>query len=92
MEHSSKASERRRRQSRAGRKENEKRECQGEKGRENLLKKEEEEKKHFCWVEEKQPWKLNQTKTKTRGRTKEVPMSTYKEPVQFFSLLCLLGL
>lgn len=97
MEHSSKASERRRyrRQSHAGRKENEKRDCQGEKGRENLLKKEEEEEKknkHFCWVEEKQPWKLNQTKTKTRGRTKEVPMSTYKEPVQFFSLLCLLGL
>lgn len=47
MEHSSKASERRRyrRQSHAGRKENEKRDCQGEKGRENLLKKEEEEKK-----------------------------------------------
>ena len=39
------------------------------------------ERKHFCWMEEKQPWKLHQKKTKTRGRTKEVPMSTYKEPV-----------
>lgn len=49
MEHSSKESERwrYRRQSHAGRKENEKQECQGEKGRENLLKKEEEEKKTF---------------------------------------------
>lgn len=50
------------------------------------------ERKHFCWMGEKQPWKLRQKKTKTRGRTKEVPISIHKEPVQFFSLLCLLGL
>lgn len=50
------------------------------------------ERKHFCWMGEKQPWKLHQKKTKSRGRTKEVPMSAHKEPVHFFSLLCLLGL
>lgn len=50
------------------------------------------EKKHFCRMGQKQPWKLHQKETKSRVRTKEVPMSSHKEPVQFFSLLCLLGL
>lgn len=36
------------------------------------------ERKHFCWRGEKQLWKLHQKKTKTRGRTKEVPMSAHK--------------
>lgn len=69
--------------------------CRKERERESKggeRKREFAERKHFCWMGEKQPWKLHQKKTKTRGRTKEVPMSAHKEPVHFFSLLCLLGL
>lgn len=39
------------------------------------------ERKHFCWRGEEQLWKLHQSKTKNRGRTKGAPMRADKEPV-----------
>lgn len=61
------------------------REKRAKRGRER--KREFAERKHFSQREEKQLWKLHQKKTKTRGRTKEVPRSDRKEPVHFFSVL-----
>lgn len=64
-----------------------KQEVEKREGRER--KREFAERKHFSQREEKQLWKLHQKKTKTRGRTKEVPRNDHKELVHFFSVLSL---